>query len=136
MAGVGNNLQRPTRCMNVYAKYRNELSKVMHEAQYGKKNSQYGKHWYTNLRTGESTSFFSKPDKFWVEGRNWFNREGKNLYSIVTKNILTFGAIRKRIYRKRVIGLTNVERFPQAGWCFELPKHFCWYSTVGSAADL
>lgn len=85
MSAIGNNLQRPTISMNTYSKYKEEFSRTMKIAQTGQLNSQYGKHWFTNLRTGESTLLFKKPDKFWIEGRNWFNREGKCLYSIKTK---------------------------------------------------
>lgn len=79
MAGIGNNLQRPTRCMNVYAKYRNEMSKVMSEAQTGKLNSQFGKHWFTNRNTGECKSFIQTPDENWVEGRFLFRGECSKL---------------------------------------------------------
>lgn len=85
MAAKGTNIQRPVINMNTYAKYKSEFAVVMKEAQSGELNSQFGKHWYTNLRTGESKSLYNKPDEFWVEGRNWFNHEGKYLYRI--KNI-------------------------------------------------
>ena len=85
MAGIGNNLQRPTRCMNVYAKYRNEMSQVMRESQFGKLNSQFGKHWFTDLRTGESKTFSEKSNEFWVEGRNWFYNSKTEIYSIKTR---------------------------------------------------
>lgn len=100
MAAVGNNLQRPTINKNTYAKYKEEFSKSMSIAQSNEKNSQYGKHWFTNLRTGESKSLFEKPDEFWVEGRNWFNREGKKLYSIKTKNKCVFH-VKTREYREK-----------------------------------
>lgn len=79
MAGVGNNLQRPTRCMNVYAKYRNEMSQVMRESQTGNINSQYGKHWYTNRNTGEMNTFNTAPNETWVLGRNLFKGETTNI---------------------------------------------------------
>ena len=85
MAGIGNNLQRPTRCMNVYAKYRNELGKVMHDAQSGNLNSQYGKHWYTNRNTGECKSFVNKPDETWIEGRFLYRGECSKLKIILPK---------------------------------------------------
>ena len=85
MAGVGNNLQRPTICMNVYAKYKNEMSQVMRETQSGKLNSQFGKHWFTDLRTGESKTFSEKPNDFWIEGRNWFFNSKTEIYSIKTR---------------------------------------------------
>ena len=79
MAGIGNNLQRPTRCMNVYAKYRNEMSKVMSEAQSGKLNSQFGKHWFTNRNTGECNRFLYAPNEKWILGRNLFKGENSKL---------------------------------------------------------
>lgn len=45
--------------------------------QKGKGNSQFGKKWFTNYETGESHSFFEKPDIKWVEGRNLFRGEFK-----------------------------------------------------------
>ena len=50
--------------------------------QAGKKNSQWGKHWFTNLRTGESFPFKEKPDEFWIEGRNWFNKKRNTICKI------------------------------------------------------
>ena len=79
MSGVGNNLQRPTRCMNVYAKYRNEMSKVMSEAQTGKLNSQFGKHWFTDRNTGNCKSFIQSPGENWVKGRFLFRGEYSKL---------------------------------------------------------
>ena len=74
MAAIGDT-QRPTRCMNVYAKYRNEISSAMHDAQSGKNNSQYGKHWYTNRDTGENNIFLCAPNEKWILGRNLFQGE-------------------------------------------------------------
>ena len=66
--------------------YIESVSKLMSENQKGENNSQFGKHWYTNLRTGESKPFYDKPDEFWVEGRNWFYKVGQyEIYSIETK---------------------------------------------------
>lgn len=48
----------------------------------GELNSQFGKFWFTNLKNGESKRFYERPDEFWIEGRNWFNNEGKTLYDI------------------------------------------------------
>lgn len=90
MAAVGKT-KRPKRNMNVYAKYRNEMGETMSAAQSGKRNSQYGKHWYTSIDTGESKNFFEKPNDRWIEGRNWFNNEGKNIYDIKTKTLYDFG---------------------------------------------
>ena len=81
MAATGDT-KRPTISMNVYAKYKDELGSIMCEVQSGSKNSQYGKHWYTNLRTGESYTFKSKPDEFWVEGRNWFKNKRNTVCKI------------------------------------------------------
>jgi hypothetical protein len=44
-------------------------------SQSGNKNSQYGKHWYTNYETGECTSFIIPPDDKWIQGRNLFRGE-------------------------------------------------------------
>ena len=82
MAAIGDT-QRPTRCMNVYAKYRNEMSKVMSEAQTGQLNSQFGKHWFTNRNTGECKRFKEKPDEIWILGKNWFEKQ--KIYSLKTK---------------------------------------------------
>ena len=79
MAACGNNLQRPERNMRMYAKYRNEMSSVMSDAQSGKKNSQWGKHWYTNRNTGACKSFLNKPDEKWILGRNLFRGESRSI---------------------------------------------------------
>ena len=107
MAGIGNNLQRPTRCMNVYAKYRNEMSEVMSESQSGKLNSQFGKHWFTDLRTGESKSFLEKPNDFWIEGRNWFYKSKTEIYSIKTRKKIYDAKGKLKSDRKQKF---NVER--------------------------
>ena len=67
-----------------YEKLKIEFSKAMKEFQSKENNSQYGKKWYTNIDTGETSSFFNKPDEKWIEGRNWFNNVGKAVYSIIT----------------------------------------------------
>lgn len=43
--------------------------------QSGKKNSQYGKHWYTNRDTGESKRLKIAPNEKWILGRNIFHGE-------------------------------------------------------------
>lgn len=58
-----------------------ELTK---QTQLGEKNSQYGKKWYTSIITGESHSYFEKPNDNWIEGRNWFDNKGKETYNIKT----------------------------------------------------
>lgn len=83
MAAVGDT-KRPKRNMNGYAKYRNEMSKTMSVAQSGKRNSQFGKHWYTSIDTGESLSLFEKPNERYIEGRNWFNKAKYEIYDIKT----------------------------------------------------
>lgn len=94
MAAVGKT-KRPKLNMNVYAKYRNEISETMSEAQSGKRNSQYGKHWYTSIDTGESYSFFEKPNDRWIEGRNLLNgRSSKIKYVIIKEKHV--GNIRKK----------------------------------------
>lgn len=70
-----------------YEKLRIEFSKnvsIMNK-HFGTENSQFGKHWYTDLRTGESKSFIEKPDEFWINGRNWFENNANEIYSIKTK---------------------------------------------------
>ena len=74
---------RAYECLRV--EYSKLVSNTMSVNQKGDKNSQYGKHWFTDLRTGESKSFYEKPDEYWVEGRNWFYNSSKELYSIKTK---------------------------------------------------
>ncbi|MCQ2975070.1 MAG: HNH endonuclease [Bacteroidales bacterium] len=78
MAAVGFT-KRPKRNMNTYAKYRNEMGETMSEAQSGNRNSQYGKHWFTSIDTGESKNFFEKPNDRWIEGRWLFNGQTSEL---------------------------------------------------------
>ena len=72
----------------VYEKLRFEfataISELMKQKQTGEKNSQFGKHWFTNIITGESNSFFEKPNNNWIEGRNWFKKAKYDLYNIKT----------------------------------------------------
>jgi len=62
---------------HVYEKLRIEfaeaIGKLTSISQSGKRNSQFGKKWYTNRDTGESKSFFEKPNDKWIEGRRLFN---------------------------------------------------------------
>lgn len=64
---------------HVYEKLRIEfaeaISKLTSVSQSGSRNSQFGKKWYTNRDTGESKSFFEKPNEKWIEGRNLFHGE-------------------------------------------------------------
>lgn len=64
---------------HVYEKLRIEfaeaVSKLTSVSQSGSRNSQFGKKWYTNRDTGESKSFFEKPNEKWIEGRNLFHGE-------------------------------------------------------------
>lgn len=64
---------------HVYEKLRIEfaetIGKLTSISQSGKRNSQFGKKWYTNRDTGESKSFFEKPNDKWIEGRNLFHGE-------------------------------------------------------------
>lgn len=65
-----------------FEKYRKEFSsqiKKQNSKYIGDKNSQFGKHWYTNRDTGECKTFSESPNEKWVEGRNIFNGE----YSII-----------------------------------------------------
>lgn len=114
MSAVGNNLQRPTISMNTYSKYKEEFSRTMKMAQSGQLNSQYGKHWYTNRNTGESKSFKEKPlEEFWIEGRNWFNNVGKNLYNIETHEIWNSDAQRhwNRLHKDNKINHEKITYF-------------------------
>lgn len=56
--------------------------------QSGIKNSQYGKHWYTNYETGESTSFIVAPNEKWILGRNLFRGENSKLNHIMHGNAI------------------------------------------------
>ena len=73
MAATGDT-NRPKINMNTYAKYKNELGKIMSEQQ-TIKNSQLGKHWFTNRDTGESKPYIEPPNEKWIEGRNLFKQE-------------------------------------------------------------
>lgn len=75
MAASGNNPRPKIQNMRDYAKYRNEMSSVMSDAQSGKKNSQWGKHWYTNRDTGECKRLKIAPNEKWIFGRNLFHGE-------------------------------------------------------------
>lgn len=79
MASSGNNPRPKIQSMRDYAKYRNEMSSVMSDAQSGKKNSQWGKHWYTNRDTGECNCFLTAPNEKWIIGRNLFKGENSKL---------------------------------------------------------
>lgn len=86
MVSSGNNQRPKLQSMRDYAKYRNEMSSIMHESQIGKKNSQFGKHWYTNRDTGESNSFLIAPNEKWILGRNLFHGESKTIKFKKTKS--------------------------------------------------
>lgn len=65
-----------------FEKYRLEFSlqiKKQNSKYIGDKNSQFGKHWFTNRDTGVSKTFNEPPNEKWIEGRNIFNGE----YSII-----------------------------------------------------
>lgn len=62
-----------------YAKLKIEFSITMKNFQSNEKNSQFGKKWFTNYETGESHSFFEKPDDKWLEGRNIFHGQTSKL---------------------------------------------------------
>ena len=63
----------------VYEYLRTEFAKCISEitsnAQKGKRNSQYGKIWYTNCYTGDSVSSKEQLYYPWVKGRNLFRGE-------------------------------------------------------------
>lgn len=100
MAAIGDT-NRPTINMNTYAKYRNEMSKVMRDAQSGKNNSQYGKHWYTNRDTGECNSFLSAPNEKWILGRNLFRGEFSKIYGYKNNNTKKLKIIGTNTFKKR-----------------------------------
>ena len=78
MQGINENHKRYINS-HVYEKLRIEfaeaISKLTSISQSGSRNSQFGKKWYTNRDTGESKSFFEKPNEKWIEGRNLFHGE-------------------------------------------------------------
>ena len=84
-----NNVHKRYINSRVYESLRVEFAKVVGEmtsiSQSGKKNSQFGKKWYTNRDTGESKSFFEKPDEKWIEGRNLFTGQSSKLKIKVKK---------------------------------------------------
>ena len=86
-----NPTKKYTRYINskIYEKLRYEFAIVIGKQnailQVAEKNSQWGKHWFTDLRTGECNTFKEKPDEFWIEGRNWFSKNRYEIYSIETK---------------------------------------------------
>lgn len=59
------------------------VSELTKQTQLGEKNSQYGKKWYTNRITGESHSYFEKPDNNWIEGRNLFRGECSSIVKML-----------------------------------------------------
>lgn len=75
MAVNSKTLERKIISSRYYEKYRSEISKVMHHAQSGKLNSNFGKRWFTNRNTGKSASFVEAPDETWILGRNLFHGE-------------------------------------------------------------
>ena len=77
----------PQRYLNsrAYEKLRIEFSNAMKYFQSNEKNSQFGKKWFTNYETGESHSFFEKPNDKWIEGRNLFRHQSSTLKFAKTK---------------------------------------------------
>lgn len=66
-----------------YETFRMEFAQAVGDltrsSQLGVLNSQYGKKWFTNYETGESRSFFEKPNEKWIEGRWLFNGQTSEL---------------------------------------------------------
>lgn len=60
------------------------VGKMTAALQIGSGNSQYGKHWYTSIDTGESKKFFEKPNDRWIKGRNFFQKQ--KTFDINSKN--------------------------------------------------
>ncbi len=76
--------------------------------QRGKGNSQFGKKWFTNYETGESHSFFEKPNIKWVEGRNLFRGEFKKLQFKFIKNNIYNNLKTKNIRYEYALELFNI----------------------------
>lgn len=73
---MGTTRYKNSRCYEwVRQQVTNQIGNNNKIAQSGNKNSQYGKHWYTNYETGESRSFAYQPNEKWVRGRNLFRGE-------------------------------------------------------------
>ena len=68
-----------------YEKLRIEFSESMKDFQSKEKNSQFGKKWFTNYETGESHSFFEKPNDKWIEGRNLYSKQTSELRIKISK---------------------------------------------------
>ena len=79
MAVNSKTLNRQIISSRYYEKYRSEISNIMHDAQVGEKNSNFGKRWFTNRNTGISKSFTEAPDETWIMGRNLFHGESSKL---------------------------------------------------------
>ena len=90
----------------IYEKLRIEfadaVSKLTSISQSGKRNSQFGKKWYTNRDTGESKSFFEKPNDKWIEGRNLFQGETNVIRSKMMKSDKYNMTIHKDIWLKKL----------------------------------
>lgn len=87
----------------LYEKYRKEFAIIMSESQTGKKNSQYGKHWYTNIDDGKSISCFKKPSERWILGRNILNGQTSRLITKFDK----YGFRRKNIEKNKTYNITH-----------------------------
>lgn len=95
-----------------FAKYVSEQSRI---TQKGKRNSQYGKSWYTNYETGESHSFFEKPSNKWILGRYLFNGQSSKLIYRLKKSNKKSGAprsikVRNKEIQNRTVYLENVKK--------------------------
>lgn len=100
---------------HAFEKYRLEyiqnISKQMSEIQKGENNSQYGKHWYTDLETGKTKKAYESPYRLYVLGKDWFNSTSNKLYKIKNKkkkyvnfdeNYLKLSYKEKRKYREKI----------------------------------
>lgn len=96
MQGINENHKRYINS-RVYEKLRIEfaeaVSKLTSVSQSGSRNSQFGKKWYTNRDTGESKSFFEKPNEKWIEGRNLFHGETNVIRMIWLKTLRDNGKV-------------------------------------------
>lgn len=86
-----------------YEKYRSEMSVILHNAQSGNKNSNFGKRWYTNRNDGKSKAFINAPDETWVLGRNLFHGESSKFKIKIKKEPVRYYYYKKPEIYKTVL---------------------------------
>lgn len=80
----------------VREKYVDEIREVNRLKQTGKRNSQYGRRWYTNRVDGESLKFSEAPSPDWIQGRNLFHGESSKITTVLRNRE------RRQIYARRI----------------------------------